>query len=140
MLQHAHADIAVTDQVFDVEWFRQESIGIDLIGSLACVCGRGDHHNRSVRTGLRAVGTRKFPAVHDRHAHIQQYQPGQRGGDHIQGLRAISGAEDSIAGIRKHPVHGEPQPFIVLYHQDLRRGLWLCGRHQWQASSCLTLA
>src|SRR5712692_7693225 len=60
------------EKVVEVEWFREEPLGIDLASALTGVSRRGHDDDWCVGSRLHAIRMRKRPAVHRRHPHIQE--------------------------------------------------------------------
>src|SRR6266487_6690722 len=61
------------EQLRHVEWLAKEIGRVDLARPLRRILRRGEHDHRGVGDRQLAVGAGELPAVHDGHAHVQEY-------------------------------------------------------------------
>jgi hypothetical protein len=77
--------------------FRQVVGGADLLGPRPRVGGGGQHHDRRVWAGPIAVDPGEGPAIHHRHAHVEQNERHALPLDQVDGFAAVLGREHGVA-------------------------------------------
>src|SRR5215211_4895006 len=102
----------------DIERFGQEAVSFDFGGTLGGVSSGGDDHNRGVRARLAAVQLGKGPAVHDRHAHVEQDEIRERSANEFEGDGAIGGRRNGVALGVERELYQTADAFVVVDNED----------------------
>src|SRR5581483_3727011 len=110
------------DEVEQLERLGHMAGGPNLLGPAPGIGGRGHHHDRHVDTA-RAQRAGEAPAIHDRHAHIQQNGPRARVLNEPQRLGTVGGRANRVAFELEDLAYRGEDGRIVVDHQHVAIGL-----------------